>query len=100
MRPFSLVIVSLAGTLLAIIGASAASNRNGQEPRANAPFSLQTPFGFSTGRSRETVAYPRTYPAGTIIVRTNERYLYYMLGNGQALRYTIASAERALPGPA
>jgi lipoprotein-anchoring transpeptidase ErfK/SrfK len=40
--------------------------------------------------AREVV--PFTTPgvsAGTIVVRTNERRLYYVLGNGQAIRYVV-----------
>jgi len=29
------------------------------------------------------------YGAGTIVVRTNERALYYVLGNGKAIRYPV-----------
>jgi lipoprotein-anchoring transpeptidase ErfK/SrfK len=90
MRPFSFAVVSLAGTILVAGGASTALSRTAQEPRANAPFYLQTPFGMIYKiPSRDTVAYPRSHPAGTIVVSTSERYLYYVLGNGQALRYTI-----------
>ncbi|MET0866902.1 MAG: L,D-transpeptidase [Pseudorhodoplanes sp.] len=39
---------------------------------------------------KETVAFNEKYPAGTIIVRQSERRLYYVLGNGQALRYAVA----------
>jgi lipoprotein-anchoring transpeptidase ErfK/SrfK len=38
---------------------------------------------------RETVAFRESYAPGTIIVRHRERRLYYVLGNGQALRYGI-----------
>ena len=38
---------------------------------------------------RETVAYSSPYSAGTIVVSTSERRLYYVLGNGQALRYGV-----------
>ncbi|BCM85231.1 ErfK/YbiS/YcfS/YnhG family protein [Methylobacterium indicum] len=38
---------------------------------------------------RETVAYAGPYGAGTIVVSTAERRLYYVLGNGQALRYGV-----------
>ncbi|GJE36849.1 L,D-transpeptidase [Methylobacterium persicinum] len=38
---------------------------------------------------RETVAYDGPYGAGTIVVSTAERRLYYVLGNGQALRYGV-----------
>ncbi len=38
---------------------------------------------------RETVAYNGPYGAGTIVVSTAERRLYYVLGGGQALRYGV-----------
>lgn len=38
---------------------------------------------------REIVAYESNYKAGTIIVETSERRLYYVLGGGQAIRYGI-----------
>ncbi len=38
---------------------------------------------------RETVDYSGRYSAGTIIVSTKERRLYYVLGNGKALRYGV-----------
>jgi lipoprotein-anchoring transpeptidase ErfK/SrfK len=90
MRPLSFAVLSLAGTILVASGASTALGRTAQEPRANAPFYLQTPFGMIYKiPSRDTVPYPRSHPAGTIVVSTSERYLYYVLGNGQAVRYTI-----------
>ena len=36
-----------------------------------------------------TVAFDGDYEAGTIIVRTGERKLYYILGNGQAIQYYV-----------
>jgi lipoprotein-anchoring transpeptidase ErfK/SrfK len=38
---------------------------------------------------RERVTAPWTYGAGTIVVNTSERRLYYMLGDGSAIRYGI-----------
>ena len=35
------------------------------------------------------VGFSGSYSAGTIVVRTNERSLYYVLGNGKAVRYTV-----------
>jgi lipoprotein-anchoring transpeptidase ErfK/SrfK len=35
------------------------------------------------------VAMNETYQPGTIVVRTNERRLYYVLGGGQAIRYPV-----------
>lgn len=39
--------------------------------------------------SPETVAIAETFKPGTIIVRTDERRLYYVTGAGQALRYPV-----------
>ena len=38
---------------------------------------------------RTVVSFPTNQRPGTVIVRTNERRLYLVLGNGQALRYGI-----------
>jgi lipoprotein-anchoring transpeptidase ErfK/SrfK len=87
------VRVLAVGGLLLAAGISGAQSRDAartREPRPNAPFYVTTPFGviYKT-HARETVDYPRKVSPGTIIVNTTERYLYYVLGSGQALRYTI-----------
>jgi lipoprotein-anchoring transpeptidase ErfK/SrfK len=38
---------------------------------------------------RQIVSYPTDEPAGTVIVDTANTYLYYVLGNGRAIRYGI-----------
>jgi lipoprotein-anchoring transpeptidase ErfK/SrfK len=38
---------------------------------------------------REVVAFDARYAPGTVIIATNERRLYYVLGNGQAIRYGV-----------
>ena len=38
---------------------------------------------------REVVSYAGGYPAGTVIIATGERRLYYVLGGGQAIRYGV-----------
>jgi lipoprotein-anchoring transpeptidase ErfK/SrfK len=40
--------------------------------------------------AREFVAFPQTYPAGTIIIKQSERKLYFTTGAGTAVRYPIA----------
>jgi len=37
----------------------------------------------------ETVTMKETFMPGTIVVRTNERHLYYVVGYGQAIRYPV-----------
>ncbi|WP_442755337.1 L,D-transpeptidase [Methylocystis sp. JAN1] len=38
---------------------------------------------------REIVASPGSYAPGTVVINTSERRLYYVLGNGQAVRYGV-----------
>ena len=51
-------------------------------------------------QAREMVGFNEAYSSGTIVVKTAERKLYYVLGNGQAIRYPVASAAPASNGPA
>ena len=37
----------------------------------------------------EVVAFDADVSPGTIVVRTNERSLYHVIGNGKAMRYTV-----------
>jgi lipoprotein-anchoring transpeptidase ErfK/SrfK len=41
----------------------------------------------------EVVEFDGEYDRGTIVVRTSEKRLYYVLGDGQALRYPVAVGE-------
>ena len=44
----------------------------------------------ASAQARETVAFNTPgYSAGTIVIHTNERRLYLVLGNGQAIRYPV-----------
>jgi lipoprotein-anchoring transpeptidase ErfK/SrfK len=40
-------------------------------------------------QAREIVGFSGNYSAGTVVVRTNERSLYYVLGGGKAMRYPV-----------
>ncbi|MBA4791631.1 MAG: L,D-transpeptidase [Rhizobiales bacterium] len=51
-----------------------------------------SPFGVTAGTSpipRQMVAFDPKYPAGSVVVNTNERRLYYVTAPGQAIRYGI-----------
>ena len=70
-----------------------ASYAVGMEAQASAPkpWVMQTPFGILYSITpRETIDYPSKQKPGSIIVDTRERYLYFILGRGQAIRYPIA----------
>jgi Uncharacterized protein conserved in bacteria len=69
---------------------SAKSTHN-REARASEPWTLRTPFGIIYNQiPNEVVDYPGKHAPGTIIVKTSERRLYYVLGGGKAIRYGIA----------
>src|SRR5947208_9013802 len=40
-------------------------------------------------QAREIVGFAGTYSSGTVVVKTSERALYYVLGNGKAVRYPV-----------
>jgi lipoprotein-anchoring transpeptidase ErfK/SrfK len=72
-----------------------------QSPQLRSPqFQMEEPDeaddpGISSRREmpshlrRQAVRYTGNEPAGTIVVDTPNTYLYYVLGNGQAIRYGI-----------
>jgi lipoprotein-anchoring transpeptidase ErfK/SrfK len=45
--------------------------------------------GSAPAESREAVSFRANYSAGTIVVKTGERRLYYVIGDGQALSYPV-----------
>src|SRR5947208_4600182 len=49
---------------------------------------------------RQTVSYATREAPGTIIIDTPNTYLYYVLGNGQAVRYGIGVGRDGFTGPA
>src|SRR6516165_9646423 len=40
-------------------------------------------------QAREIVGFSEAYSSGTVVVKTSERALYYVLGNGKAVRYPV-----------
>ena len=50
---------------------------------------LTLPFYSAPSFARETVQFAGQERAGTIIVRTSERRLYLVTGDGKTLRYTV-----------
>jgi lipoprotein-anchoring transpeptidase ErfK/SrfK len=40
-------------------------------------------------QARDTVRFNNGYPRGSIVVVTHERQLYYVMGNGYAIRYPV-----------
>lgn len=89
-RGIGSIVVRLAIILIAGFVSGSASHATEQK-RANAPSWFSTPLGIIYKKhARETVPYLGKHAAGTIVVSTRERYLYYVLGDGSALRYTVS----------
>jgi lipoprotein-anchoring transpeptidase ErfK/SrfK len=58
------------------------------------PWTIRTPFGVLYSQvPRQRVAYKTSQAPGTIVVNTRSRYLYYVLGHNEALRYSIAVGQ-------
>jgi lipoprotein-anchoring transpeptidase ErfK/SrfK len=60
-----------------------------QEPREPVDVRPQAEAETPAHLRRQIVSYSGKEPAGTIVVDTPNTYLYYVLGNGQAMRYGI-----------
>src|SRR5262245_49495756 len=45
-------------------------------------------------QGREIVGFSGPYSTGTAVVKTSERSLYYVLGNGKAVRYPVGVGRR------
>jgi lipoprotein-anchoring transpeptidase ErfK/SrfK len=58
-------------------------------PLAGVAFVVAAAFGTAPVQAREVVAFHDNVPAGTIVVKTHERRLYLVMGDGRALRYPV-----------
>jgi lipoprotein-anchoring transpeptidase ErfK/SrfK len=50
----------------------------------------------SLARAGETVAFNGGYRPGTIVILTNARQLYYVLGDGRAIRYPVGVGKAGM----
>ena len=116
MKTFALLAAAfLFGSLASMSGADAATSKfydpvtrgwveyestmSAREPTAQAPAPRQrsqqvsrAPAPAQSTRNpipRETVDYNGPYGANTIVINTSERRLYYVLGNGKALKFGV-----------
>ncbi len=90
MRRFLFALIGAIGAICLLSGAASARDTD--------PFSSlfnPSPTPAAEGRPqasaipREVVSYQGRFSPGTIIISTTERRLYYVLGNGQAIRYGV-----------
>jgi lipoprotein-anchoring transpeptidase ErfK/SrfK len=57
--------------------------------RGQAPEVTEIDPGVAPELQRQVVGYPTKVAAGTVIIDTAQTYLYYVLGDGKAIRYGI-----------
>ncbi len=80
----------LAGLACFVAAYAAPASAYEIDPLTREPLS---PFGNvvpqATAIPRETVSFASRYAPGTIVISTTERRLYYVLGNGSAIRYGV-----------
>jgi lipoprotein-anchoring transpeptidase ErfK/SrfK len=57
----------------------------GQAPTAE----VESDPGLAPRLQRQVVNYPTSFAAGTVVIDTAHTYLYYVLGDGKAIRYGI-----------
>lgn len=97
--PLGLLAITIAMSLFGTCAANSApsgiqaagSEQSRHTGETGQVWSLQTPFGIIYERiPTQEVDYPSTRPAGTIVVNTSKRRLYYLLGGGRAISYGIA----------
>lgn len=87
MRRASVLLAGLIG--LATLSATAASAYE-IDPLTREPLiPYQTTTPQATAIPREIVAFDGRYAPGTIVISTTERRLYYVLPNGQAVKYGV-----------
>jgi lipoprotein-anchoring transpeptidase ErfK/SrfK len=76
------------GSFLQCLFGKSTSRRNSNT--ANASFGSFSQSGLSGRTTNSVVDWNETkYPAGSLIVKTPERALYFVKGNGEAIRYSI-----------
>jgi lipoprotein-anchoring transpeptidase ErfK/SrfK len=91
MRSRLLVSLAIAICLSPILapGAKAQMFFNDPEERFSGGSPKGRLFGAMSPIPRTNVSFPGGYTPGTIVINTGERRLYYVLGDGQAIRYGI-----------
>jgi lipoprotein-anchoring transpeptidase ErfK/SrfK len=75
-----------------LIGLTASANAYQIDPLTRQPLPEAYPGAArpqATAVPRETVEFTGRYPAGTIVISTSERRMYYVLGDGRAIRYGV-----------
>jgi lipoprotein-anchoring transpeptidase ErfK/SrfK len=87
---FSFLTAAVVTAVVSIEDAEAARRRTRKVKVFKANKKLKKKPKRPTYAGRKQVAFSSREKPGTIIIKTNERALYQVLGNGQAMRYLVA----------
>ena len=101
-----MVAMRLTALLLIGLGLAGCIQQSRYEPASEANFSAKdkemlakVPYAKATipePYRRHIVDYHRREAAGSIVIDTDARYLYYVLPEGKAIRYGVTIGEEAL----
>jgi lipoprotein-anchoring transpeptidase ErfK/SrfK len=80
--------MTAAAALLAAVTAARAYSPFDPDGRFDGGAASRGAYGASP-IARATVSYPGSYKPGTVVISTAERRLYYVVGDGTAIRYGI-----------
>jgi lipoprotein-anchoring transpeptidase ErfK/SrfK len=85
-RKFTTLLAAL--VISAGVAAGPAHATTTAKEQANAQTAQSTNF-----KRGKIVKYSTKHPAGSVVVNTKERALYYVLGNGKAVKYKVATPK-------
>jgi lipoprotein-anchoring transpeptidase ErfK/SrfK len=84
------ILPLLAGVACAAVASTAPAAAYEIDPLTREPIATNEALvPQATAIPREIVPFETRYAPGTVVVSTTERRLYYVLGNGQAVRYGV-----------
>jgi lipoprotein-anchoring transpeptidase ErfK/SrfK len=89
MRRLALAFAGAAAGLATLLAGSAHAYQIDPLTRQPLPEVFTESRPAATAVPRETVSYSGRFGAGTIVVSTTERRMYYVLGDGRAIRYGV-----------
>ena len=91
----SYLLIAAIATVFAVTAIDAADAAPRRKPQIvrNQIVRNQPIVKISPVSTRETVEFDEEFPRGTIVVKSAEKKLYYTLGGGRAVRYSIAVGQ-------
>jgi lipoprotein-anchoring transpeptidase ErfK/SrfK len=92
---FVLLTLALGGCMQSTLEPASDANLNPRDRKLLAEAPYQQAY-ISEEYQRHIVNYHRKETPGTILIDTDNKFLYYVMANGKAIRYGIAVGEEAM----